>query len=151
VVGGLVEDEELGRMSQHPGQRHPFGLAARERPHVHGGGGAHPEAFECGFSLPALSHGRPDRSGWQVRYLIEKPDTGAATTSDLALVSLVNSCDDPQQGRLSGAVHPYDPDPVPVRHGEREALEQHPIHPSHRHLLEIDEESHGLTRVPAPG
>ena len=26
MVGGLVEDEELGRMGQHPGQGHPLGL-----------------------------------------------------------------------------------------------------------------------------
>ena len=110
-----------------------------------------PEAIEGRLGFPPLPHGRRDRPGRQLRHLLEEADPGAPAPPDLAFLGQLDSGDDPQQGGFPGAVDPHDPYPVPVRDGEREALEQHPVDPTDGDLLEIDEEGHGASRVPAPG
>jgi NDMA-dependent alcohol dehydrogenase len=151
VVGGLVQHEELGRVCQNPSQGHSLCLPAREGLHVHIEVPSHAEAIEGGLGLPSLPHRRADRSGWEHRYLLKKTHPRAAAPPNLSFVRLIHPGDDPQQGRLSRSVDPDDPDPISVGDGEREILEQHPVYPADSHLLEINEEGHDGTRVPAAG
>ena len=71
VIGGLVEYQQLGRVGQHPGQGHPFGLPARELGDVGVGGRTHAQALEGGVGLPTRAHRGPDRSRGQYGLLVE--------------------------------------------------------------------------------
>jgi hypothetical protein len=95
MVGGLIEHEEFGGVSQHPCQGHPLGLAPGELLHVHGGCVAHPEAVERRLGLPTIPHCRRHRPRWQFWYLVEEPNPGAPAPPDLPLVWQVNPRDDP--------------------------------------------------------
>jgi len=152
VVGGLVEDQEFRRLGQHPGQRHPLGLAARQLGHVGAGGGAHAQPLQGGPGLPSLPDRLGHRARWEVGALIEEADPGTPTPPDLSAVGRVDPTDDPQQGGFAGAVDAHHADPVPVRDGEREVLEQDPVGPADHDVLEIDEHGHEAVRltVPAP-
>ena len=113
--------------------------------------GAHAQAVEGRLGLPPLPHGRAHRARGQRRYLFEEAHPGAAPPPDLAFRGRISAGDDPQEGRFPGAVDPHHPNPVTVRDGEGELLEEHPIDPADGNLLEIDEEGHEATRVSAGG
>ena len=136
-------------MGQRPGQRHPLGLTAGQGGHVGVELRPHPQAVEGRFGLPPRPGGRPDRARRQLRHLVEHADPGAAAKEDLALVGTVDAGRQAQQRGLAGAVDPHHPDPVAVGHGEGEVLEQRPVRPPDGDALEIDEDGHEATRVPA--
>ena len=105
-------------MSQHPGQRHPLGLAPGELPHIQASPAAHPEALERGLGLPTLPHGRRRPSRRAARAPVRGSRPVSPAPPDLTLIGQVHPCDDPQQGGLSRTVDTHDPDPVPVRNRE---------------------------------
>ena len=74
MVGRFVEHQELGGMRQHPGQCHPFGLAARERADVLVDGGAHTEPVQCSLGLPSFADGAAHCARRQFGRLREKAD-----------------------------------------------------------------------------
>ena len=151
VVGGLVEDQQLGRPGQHPGQRHPLGLPAGQGAHVHTGGGGHAQAVEGGLGLPPFPDRPAHRPRGQRGHLLEKADPGTPAPPDLTLVGEVRAGDDSQQRRFPRPVDAHHADTVPVGDGERESLEEDPVGPPHGDVLEIDEHGHEASRVPATG
>ena len=86
VVGGLVEDQQLGRVGQHPGQGHPLGLAAREGGHVGVGRRGHAQPVEGRLGLPALADRVGTVPGGSIGHLLEEADPRAPAPPDLALV-----------------------------------------------------------------
>ena len=149
VVGGLVEDQELGRVGQDPGQRHPLGLAAREGVHLRLGGPGHAQAVEGGLGLPASADRPGHRPRRQDGDLLEEADPRAPPAPNLAGVGEVHPGHDSEQRRLARAVDADHADAVPVGHRQREALEEDPVRPSYGDVLEIDEHGHEGSRVPA--
>ena len=95
---------------------------------------------------PTASRDRPGRKG---RLLVEVADPGAPAAADRPLLGCVHPGDHPEQRRLAGAVDPDHPEPVAVGDGERQVLEQGPVGPAGPDPLEIDEDGHGGSRLPA--
>ena len=150
VVGGLIEDQQLRRVGEDPGQRHPLGLAPRQRGDIGTRRRGHAQSVEGGLGLPSGTHRVAHRAGRQHRYLLEEADPRAAAPPHLTLVGAVRAGDDAQQGGLAGAVDAHHSEPVPVDTVERQVLEQHPVRRAHGDVLEIDEHGHETIRVPAP-
>ena len=98
MVGGFVEDQELGGMGQHPGQCHPFGLPARERPDVVVDGRGHAQTVQRRLGLPPLADGAAHGAGRELGRLREKAHPGTPSPENLALVGKIGAGDDPQQG-----------------------------------------------------
>jgi hypothetical protein len=66
----------------------------------------------------------------------------------MTLLGGIDTGQDPQKCRLAGAVDAHHPDPVTGGDREGQPFEQHLVDPANRYLLEIDEDSHELSRVP---
>ena len=91
VVGGLVEDQQLGRVGQDPGQRHPLGLAPRQgrprrrrptRPCPVGRGRLPPPS-------PGPTAGPPSRG--KAGHLLEEADPRTPPPPHLTLVGTVDA------------------------------------------------------------
>ena len=95
VVGRLIEHQEFRRMRQHPGQCHPFGLAARQRPDVFVDGRAHAETLQRRLGFPPLSDGFVDAARRQFRRLRQETHPGAPPPEHLAFFWEISSGDDP--------------------------------------------------------
>lgn len=174
VVGGLVEEHDLGGGGDQTGQAQPGLLAAGEapeRPVV--GQPCQPQGVQClldtgigfvaaaqledgeqlavllqplrcGMAEPALQRPQPAAHFPEVRQggayrvldgvvrrevggLAEVADSAVGTDHHLPLIGLLGSGEDAQQGRLSGAVLPHDPDPFTGTYRQGDTVEQQPV------------------------
>ena len=149
VVGRLVQDEELTRLGQHPGERHPLGLAPRQRGDVGIDLATHAQPVEHGGRLPAVAHRLSDGTGRQVRGLAEEDGADPAAPPDDTGIRVEAAGEHPQQGGLAGAVDPDHAEPVPGGDGHREPGEEWTVGHRDAHVLEIDEHAHGPTVPPS--
>lgn len=67
----------------------------------------------------------------------------------MTLLGGIDAGQESEEGRFSRAVDAHHPQPVTVGDGEGQPLEQDPVGPSCRYLLEIDEYGHEVSRVSA--
>ncbi len=142
VVGGLVQDEQVARVGQDPGQRHPLGLAARQTRHVAVDGRRHPQPVEGGRRLPSRPDRLPDGSRRQFGRLVEEADPDAATPAHRPRVRFEPAGQDRQQRRLAGAVDADHAEAVTGGQRHRQAPEQGAVAPGDAHVLQIDEHGH---------
>ena len=135
-------------MGQHLSQRHPLGLATGERSRIGVGRSTHTQAIEGRLCLPPVSHRGAHGTGRQLGNLVEEPHPCPATSPNLTPLGGIDAGHDPQQGGLARTVGSHHADAIAVRDGEGQILEQDPVDPANRNLLEIDEHGHEAPRVP---
>src|SRR5581483_2734750 len=140
VVGGLVEDQQVRLGDQQPGQRHPLGLAARQRGHVGVVEAAHAQVVEDGGRLPALAHRGPDRAGWELRPLLQEADADVPPPAHGPGLGLGRAGQHPQQSRLAGAVEPDHPEAVAGGQGHGQVLEERAAGARRAYTLDVDED-----------
>ena len=126
MVGGLVEDQQLGGSGQDPGQRHPLGLTAREVSDALIDHRGHAQPVEDRLGFPALADRLADGAVRQRSVLVQEADADPPALSDLASLGGLDAGQNPQQGRLAGAVDPDHAEAVPVGHRDRQAPRRAP-------------------------
>ncbi len=86
VVGGLVQDQEVDLVHQHPGQGHPLGLTPRKRGHVGFDQPPHPQPLQDDGGLPVLAHRRAHVAGRKHGPLGEEADPNAPASPGRSLL-----------------------------------------------------------------
>ena len=174
VVGGLVEQQQAGRLREREGERRALRLPARQP----GGIGRLVEAEpvqvldeprlgapalavvvvrriggrEAGLQREALAQRRRAR---QLRLLLDQHDGEAVLALDLAVVEAGGAGEHREQRRLAGAVAADEPDALAVVDRQRRAVEQRLEPERELGVLERDEGHRGscaaAVRRPARG
>ena len=142
MVGGLVEDQQLRRVGQDPGQRHPLGLPAGEVRDTTVDQTAHAQPVQDRLGLPARADRLADGALRNSSLLVQQADPDTPAPANLAGFGGLDASQNPQQGRLAGPVDTDHTEPVPVGHRDRQLLEENPIGAPHRHTGCIDEDGH---------
>ena len=130
MVGGLVEQQDVGLRRDRPGKGGAAGLAAGKfgGPFLAGQtemleqiGGA---VWIVGRAKPGFDIGAHRGKRFQVRHLGQIAHRRRRVAEYLALLWLDQAGGDPQQGRLAGAVSPDQRDAVAGQYRQRRAVEQ---------------------------
>jgi hypothetical protein len=139
MVGGLVEQQQVGVGHEQCGQRETPSLATRqgsdEGIRTADGEHAHPteqtveDLPDPGVTSPLVlgtitDQGVPDgRGGVEPVVLGQQADGEPADRGDPSGVGLLTACEHPQQRRLAATVAPDDPDPLSTEHADGEGIE----------------------------
>ena len=133
VVGGLVENEEVGWLDERSGEADPLGLAAREgisRPIEEV---AHTEFGQHGLGFPRLGndwrpalagHGVEHQPGGEWCVLVEHRDPNIAAGTELTGLGDLTTGQNSEQCRLSRAVDANDPETVTSAHRQGDVGEE---------------------------
>ena len=132
MVGGLVENEQVGFSYQHVGKSHTFLLSAAELPH----GLLQVADFQLCENLLCPQHllflavvvetGVEHRFlGVELRCLFEYSHLYVATEDYASAVASLLAGNDGEEGGFSGSVFGNEPHFLPLRHAEADVLEKH--------------------------
>jgi hypothetical protein len=143
VVGGLVEQQQLGL--QRKGERERGALALATRRALRRSTGLEAEAVQA-FAEPRLAApgiavapgvagcgsareqaGVERRGLRELRFLLDEGDAQARAALDGAVVERVQAGDDPDQRRLAGAVAADEADALALFDRQRGLVEQRPV------------------------
>ncbi len=140
MVGRLIEDEQIGVRHQYRSQGDPSGLSPRQ---LRGLGlelGAHTEAVEDGLGLPPMAKCFQHGARGKDRSLIEHRNGHPATASNGTRLRFLGSGQDPQQGRLAGAIDSNDAKSVAAAEGERDVAQEVTLRAGHRHAIDVNQD-----------
>ena len=145
VVGGLVEQQDVGVGGKHMGERGAAGFAARKLRGIFVAGQA--ELFQeiaslmriVGGAEPAFDIGQRGGKAGEVGLLRQVADGGAGLHEALAAVGLDQARNDLEQRRLARAVAAHETDPLARGDGQLHALQQRRAAEGERDVGELDE------------
>ena len=127
MVGRLVEQQHVRSLGEHPGEREPPGLTAREARCR--SGGLQTEARERGFRfVPRGAAARrvvEQRAALDPGFLLDQADARARLQETVAAVRLDQAGEQPKQCRLAGPVAPDQAGVGARLERQVDAIEQH--------------------------
>ena len=139
MVGGLVQDEQVGVLQEHVGQRHALNLSAGEYAHLAAGVAylqfaqdllASYLQVKCLLSVVAVLAGMPEAGihhghpVWEMWCLAQVAHLDAAAQHHLSAVGLVHTSQNVQQGGLARTVLRYEAHALTLAYTQRNALKK---------------------------
>ena len=118
MVGGLVENEYVGLLCEHPGEGDAFELTAGEVPCIGLDLSEHPETVQYGVNLPSGAQGLTYRAHRERGDLFQETDPYVASPADRTGIRPDRPGDDPKQRRLADAVDADHSDSIPRGDGQ---------------------------------